>query len=289
MPLVRNVNQTQTDSGGQTRTWGTPSNANSYNNGLYGSYYGGASAGKTGSSLGVYGSQYGGASTNPASTSGTRQSGGFSALSGKNAGASANKDGSVLDRIKDRANEELDKIKQGDSGKPYGGYYYGSSGGDTGGGGGNFSYSANTNDDIVNKIRDLLTEQKNKADEYYRTLYENQLSQNRQGYEANRNQINRNYMRGERYINSIYGNGNSGSGITNRLRNASNWTNNLTTNRQNLENNNAQALAGYNSNLANTANTLAQGWYNYVLPVYENRQINADNNEYAYRRYLASL
>jgi len=281
MPLVRNVNTTMSDSGGGKRTGNTKSNANSYNNGLYGSYYGGASAGKTGSSLGVYGSQYAGASASPKPTN----------TSTPNLSSNAQ---SAIDKLRSAVGDNLKKgtsvLGQTPKNPDYIPVSYNTGGGDIGGSTGpSVSFNVNTNDDIVNKIKDLLTEQKNRADEYYRTLYENQLSQNRQGYEANRNQINRNYMRGERYINSIYGNGNSGSGITNRLRNASNWTNNLTTNRQNLENNNAQALAGYNSNLANTANTLAQGWYNYVLPVYENRQINADNNEYAYRRYLASL
>jgi hypothetical protein len=40
-------------------------------------------------------------------------------------------------------------------------------------------------------------------------------------------------------------------------------------------------------NKANTASQLAQGWYNYVLPVYTNRQQNLD--DYDYRKYLASL
>ena len=146
-------------------------------------------------------------------------------------------------------------------------------GGSSGGGGG-------TSDDIVSMIKNLLNEQKQKADEYYKTLYEQQISQIGQQDEANRNQANLNYMRGNRYLNSLYGNGISGQGLSNRVRNNSNWQNNLASIRQNTANNKASALAQYNSGLANNASTLAQGWYNYVLPVYTNRQQWLDNLAY---------
>ena len=146
-------------------------------------------------------------------------------------------------------------------------------GGSSGGGGG-------TSDDIVSMIKNLLNEQKQKADEYYKTLYEQQISQIGQQDEANRNQANLNYMRGNRYLNSLYGNGISGQGLSNRVRNNSNWQNNLASIRQNTANNKASALAQDNSGLANNASTLAQGWYNYVLPVYTNRQQWLDNLAY---------
>lgn len=149
---------------------------------------------------------------------------------------------------------------------------------DTGGGGG--GGGGGTSDDIVNMIKNLLNEQKQKADEYYKTLYEQQLGQIGQQDEANRNQANLNYMRGNRYLNSLYGNGISGQGLSNRVRNNSNWQNNLASIRQNTANNKASALAQYNSGLANNASTLAQGWYNYVLPVYTNRQQWLDNLAY---------
>lgn len=140
-------------------------------------------------------------------------------------------------------------------------------------------------DDTLDKIKELLSEQEKKANDYYKTLYEQQIAQNKQGFESNRNQINLNYKRGERYINNQYGNGISGAGLTNRIRNNSNWVNNLTSNRQNYENNDATALASYNNNRANSASTLAQGWYNYVMPIYTNRQQSDD--DYSYRRFLA--
>lgn len=158
---------------------------------------------------------------------------------------------------------------------------------DSGGGGGNYSYSGGSTDDIVSMIKNLLNEQKAQADQYYKTLYDQQIAQNKQAYESDRNQINTNYMRGQRYLNSMYGNSISGQGLSNRARNSQNWQSNLASARQNYTNNDATALSQYNMNKANTASQLAQGWYNYVLPVYTNRQQNED--DYAYRRYLASL
>lgn len=146
-------------------------------------------------------------------------------------------------------------------------------GGSSGGGGG-------TSDDIVNMIKNLLNEQKQKADEYYKTLYEQQLGQIKQADESQRNQANLDFMRGSRYLNSLYGNNISGQGLSNKVRNRSNYQNKLASIRQATANNNASALAQYNSGLANNASTLAQGWYNYVLPVYTNRQQWLDNLAY---------
>ena len=158
---------------------------------------------------------------------------------------------------------------------------------DSGSGGGGYSYSGGSTDDIVNRIKDLLNQQKEQADNYYKTLYEQQTAQNRQAWENNRNQINRNFARGSRYLQNMYGDSISGAGLSNRARNYQNWQSNLAENQRNYTNNDATALANYNMNRANTASQLAQGWYNYVLPVYTNRQQNED--DYAYRRYIASL
>lgn len=166
--------------------------------------------------------------------------------------------------------------------------YYGGGGSGSASGDGSGVWNAGGRqgqDDTLDKIKELLSEQEKKANDYYKTLYEQQIAQNKQGFENNRNQINLNYKRGERYINNQYGNGISGAGLTNRIRNNSNWINNLTSNRQNYENNDATALASYNNNRANSASTLAQGWYNYVMPIYTNRQQSDD--DYSYRRFLA--
>ena len=156
-----------------------------------------------------------------------------------------------------------------------------------GGGGGDYSYSGGSTDDIVNQIKDLLNQQKEQADAYYKTLYEQQTAQNKQAWENNRNQINRNFARGSRYLQNMYGDSTSGAGLSNRARNYQNWQSNLAENQRNYTNNDATALANYNMNKANTASQLAQGWYNYVLPVYTNRQQTLD--DYDYRKYLASL
>lgn len=144
-----------------------------------------------------------------------------------------------------------------------------------------------TNDDIISKIKKLLNEQKKASDEYANTLYQQALAQNKEAYKSNQWQANKNYMRGDRYLKGLYGDAISGQGLSNQARNNSNWQNNLTSIRQNWTNNDATAKASYNAQLANNASTLAQGWYNYVLPVYTNRQTQLDNLDY--RKYLASL
>lgn len=168
--------------------------------------------------------------------------------------------------------------------------YYGGGGGSSdggGGGGGDYSYSGGGTEDIIGKIKDLLNQQKEQADAYYKTLYEQQTAQNKQAWENNRNQINRNFARGSRYLQNMYGDSVSGQGLSNRARNYQNWQSNLAENQRNYTNNDATALSQYNMNKANTASQLAQGWYNYVLPVYTNRQQTLD--DYDYRKYLASL
>ena len=142
-------------------------------------------------------------------------------------------------------------------------------------------------DDVLAMIKDLLNQQKVASDNMYKSQYEQALANNRQSMENNRNQINLNYARGDRYLKGLYGDSLSGQGLSNRVRNNAVWQSSLASNRQNFANNNATALSQYNAGLANNASTLAQGWYNYVMPIYTNRQQNTD--DYAYRRYLATL
>ena len=163
-------------------------------------------------------------------------------------------------------------------------YIYVDSG--SGGGGGTYTPS-NGGEDIIGKIKSLLEEQKRAADEYYKTMYEQQLSEINQQAEANRNSANLNYMRGDRYLRSMYGNNISGQGLSNRARNNSMWQNNLSSIRQNQANNQATAKSNYNTNLANSASQLAQGWYNYVLPYYSNEANQLRNIEL--QKYAMSL
>lgn len=153
-------------------------------------------------------------------------------------------------------------------------------------GGGGYTPS-NGGEDIIGKIKSLLEEQKRAADEYYKTMYEQQLSEINQQAEANRNSANLNYMRGDRYLRSMYGNNISGQGLSNRARNNSMWQNNLSSIRQNQANNQATAKSNYNTNLANSASQLAQGWYNYVLPYYSNEANQLRNIEL--QKYAMSL
>ena len=163
-------------------------------------------------------------------------------------------------------------------------YIYVDSG--SGGGGGTYTPS-NGGEDIIGKIKSLLEEQKRAADEYYKTMYEQQLSEINQQAENNRNSANLNYMRGDRYLRSMYGNNISGQGLSNRARNNSMWQNNLSSIRQNQANNQATAKSNYNTNLANSASQLAQGWYNYVLPYYSNEANQLRNIEL--QKYAMSL
>lgn len=175
------------------------------------------------------------------------------------------------------------------------------SGGGGGGGGGGSSFEVSKTDyesELLAQIRAELEAQKKALDEQAKTAYEQRLAQNTEAFEGNRNQINRNYMRTNNYLNQLYGDAVAGQGLSNRNRNYQNWNNNLTSNDKNYANNNSQALADYNAMLSNNSGTYTQGLYNYVMPVMTNRQnyddslINQRNLQALdldYRKYLAGL
>ena len=233
---------------------------------LYGSNYGGAAAGNTGSNLGLYGSNYGGAATGgfkPTTTS-TKTSIGDRTVTGNTKTRSTIPDS-------------------------YGKYKIPSNNPKGGGGGGGSSSSATydgtgvgaganaTWDDIIEKIKALLTQQKTSADAYQKSLYEQALETARQSALNNQRQANRNYYAQNRRIGEMYGNDRSGMPMTQRFAAYSNLNNALAANDRDYANAKQTALTNYNSGLANNASTLAQGWYNYVLPVYTNRQQAIDN------------
>ena len=170
---------------------------------------------------------------------------------------------------------------------PAGGNNYSSGGSSSGGSGGDYSYSGGGSDDILNQIKSLLKEQQEASKRYYETMYNQRMNEINQESTRNRNLINTNYKRGERYLNNLYGNTDSGTNWTNRARNNQNWLSQLATNRENTAGLRDSAAASRDLGLANAASTMAQGWYNYVLPVMTNRQNQLD--DYAYRRYLANL
>ena len=152
---------------------------------------------------------------------------------------------------------------------------------------GNYSYSGGSSDDILDQIKSLLTQQQEASKNYYNTLYSQRMNEINAEANRNRDLINANYKRGERYLNNLYGRTDSGNNWTNRARNNQNWLSQLATNRENVSSLRDSAAAQRDLGLANAASTMAQGWYNYVLPIMSNRQQTLD--DYDYRRYLASL
>jgi hypothetical protein len=152
-----------------------------------------------------------------------------------------------------------------------------------GGGGGGTDYESG----ILDQIKSLLREQQEASKKYYETMYNQRMNEINTQSENNRNLINKNYKRGERYLNSLYGNTDSGTNWTNRARNNQSWLSQLAQNRENATGLRDSAAAQRDLGLSNAANTLAQGWYNYVMPVMTNRQNYSDS--LAYRNYLANL
>lgn len=162
------------------------------------------------------------------------------------------------------------------------GYVY--SGG--GGGGGNSGPSA------LDQIMSLLKQQQEAAENYYKTLYEQELAKSAQLTRESNNAANLARARTDRYLNQLYGgyyggqaagttndqyglrgtnyNGNiSGTGLRSRAANYQNWNKAIATNRRDAAQRDSTALANYNLNLANARNAYLQGWMNYVLP-YQN-------------------
>ena len=154
----------------------------------------------------------------------------------------------------------------------------------SGGGGGGSGSSEGNN--YINLIKDLLAEQQKKAEAAAKARWEQADTLALQDYEGNRDAYNVYKEKGERWIRNKYS-PYSGLGISASIANNANWLKNLATNKQNYTNNKATNLATYNTELSNAANTMAQGYYNYVLPYYTNEAVNDRNLEF--RKYLAGL
>ena len=135
-------------------------------------------------------------------------------------------------------------------------------------------------DATLEKIIGLLNDQYDASLAKYKTQYENELANNRSAWENNRNQANLDYMRTDTALKNMYGDAVSGAGLSNRSRNMSSWNNKLSDIRSDYTNADANSLTAYNSNRSNAANVLAQGWSNYVMPIYTNEVANADNMDY---------
>ena len=148
-------------------------------------------------------------------------------------------------------------------------------GGSGGGGGGNANAvlgATSLGDDIIAKIKGLLEEQTKASDASAKAWYDQYMSQLRGDTTANLERSNRQYKFDMKRDGEIHGRvPDSGTGFTNRARITQNWRDRNNTIRMNDANNSATALANYQSQLANNASTLAQGWYNQVLPYYVNQ------------------
>lgn len=152
---------------------------------------------------------------------------------------------------------------------------------------GGYTPPQSNTDDILNKIRGLLEEQKVKADEYLKSQYNQALEnyKNQERLDSEKANLRKALM--DRRLDEMYGNSVTGSGLSNRVRSNSNWYNDIANIQRDLSNRNTTALQDYNRGLANNASTLSQGWYNYILPIYTNRQQNLDDLDY--RKYVNSL
>lgn len=175
-----------------------------------------------------------------------------------------------------------------------------SSGG--GGGGGSYSPSAPKVDyenEWIEKIKSMLGEKYTQGKKSIDTMYDqgkvNLLSALR---DAER-QAN---LEREQAKNFVARGGNAPQGAYGMIgpmaKLASNWQTAQNTNKQNYNNNLANLTSQYNSNLANLEDQQVQGLYNFVLPVYTNRQNYADSlrnqlamnaQELDFRKYLATL
>lgn len=187
---------------------------------------------------------------------------------------------------------------------PTGGSTGSSSGSSSGGGdysSSSSSYSSSLSqaeqerEDYLQMVKDLLAEQRRKAEEAYKARYEEELANNTGLWRSNADQINLNRARAERLSRNLYGE-ESGANNTNIARIGANWASSHNENNRNLATNNSTALTNYNTNLSNSYNTLANGYSNFVLPVYTNdinnlrelqyrREANAV--DYDYRKFLA--
>ena len=134
--------------------------------------------------------------------------------------------------------------------------------------------------DILSQIMEYAKQQKTALDANAKNVYDQAMLSNKQAYESEKNNANKQYMMVDRQIRDMYGNAMSGSGFSNRARNSQNWLTNLANSRMARSTNDANALNTYNTSLANNANMYQQAWLNSVLPTYANRQTLLDNLAY---------
>lgn len=279
MPVLKNTNTTMYDGGG-----GTKKNTKTTSTPLYGSQYGGAAAGKTGSQLGLYGSNYGGAAAKPSPSVYKPGSGTTSSSSGSLTKSVTNALSNAINNAGTIAKSALDANK-GYGGD--GGYSGGGGGGYSGGGGGGSSYNPMSEfESVWNKY---YAAAKAAAD----AQRDKDLAELENEWEKARNKRNVQYLNDAKSMSRLYGardpqyGGNYG-GDTKRGGQGSfgsmyggGWTNQLA-NKLGWRSDNADLLANRNTNANNVrtnySNYLANlelqklnNWSNVMAPYYMNQ------------------
>lgn len=187
----------------------------------------------------------------------------------------------INDAVKNMADAIYGFVNKNRGGTP-GTKYYGSSsggGGDYGGG----SYDHIDTGEIERRLREEEENRKKQLAEWY----EQEKTTNRNNYERTRNNMNSQYLTAERRLRNLYGNQITGKGLASRARNYSMWQNNTSNAMQDYMNNDSASLQKYNQNLADVARMNAQGWYNYVYPLWM-QQYKYDQ-EMNFRKWMQQL
>lgn len=156
-------------------------------------------------------------------------------------------------------------------------------------GGGSVDTSTSYNDEYINKIKNLISEQEKAGKEYYNKLHAQELAKNLSDYQNMVNAINVNDARTMRFMKSMYGNDVSGAGLSNQVRLKSNTNNKLAEANLNKTNNDYASDARLNQNLSNLASLMAQSYNNYVVPTYERRQQFNDSLANDLKKYMLTM
>lgn len=144
-------------------------------------------------------------------------------------------------------------------------------------------------DDLLAKIKARLGEGETRLNDYYKSLYEQALTNSKQTWEDARDAASRRMMRTDRYLKNLYGSNLSGSGLSNFSRNYTQWNNSLNALQRERNMRDAESLGTYNKNLGEVANYYSNALDNYVLPVYTNRLNNLEEAEQQLKMYDMQL
>lgn len=126
---------------------------------------------------------------------------------------------------------------------------YAGTGGDDGGG-----YSTGYD---VNALKSYWDSWLNEMNAYWKTLYNQELKNTRTQFEKTRDTTNVNFKRNEKAIRSMLG-PDSGRGVGLLSGNNADWANRIADSRNWMGNQNAQSLATYHKNVADTKKMYAE-------------------------------